>query len=107
MAGSLPCPHCHKGVVMRELRYPGWFANYRRCPHCGDCFAVDPDTKWRQTWCIVIAFISLLFTIMLYFDDSGWLSPALVSYAVLAILIYRGNKKVFLVPWSSDENRDD
>jgi hypothetical protein len=107
MDRSLPCPHCHKGVVMRELRHPGLFANYRRCPHCGCCFTVDPDTRWRQALCIVIAFISLLFTTMLYLDDSSWLSPALLSYAALAILIYHGNKKVFLVPWSRDENRDD
>jgi hypothetical protein len=92
---------------MRELRHPRLFANYRRCPHCGECFTVDPDTKWRQALCIVIALISLLFTIMLYFDDSHWLSPALFSYAVLAVLIYHGNGRVFLVPWSTDENRDD
>lgn len=91
---------------MRELRHPGWFANYRRCSHCGDCFTADPDTKWRQALCIVIAFISLLFTITLYYDDSGWLSPALFRYAVLAILIYHGSKRLFLLPWSTGENRD-
>ncbi|HUV20584.1 MAG TPA: hypothetical protein VMZ32_02250 [Gammaproteobacteria bacterium] len=91
---------------MRELRHPRLFANYRRCPHCGDCFTVDPDTKRRQAVCIVIALISLLFTVLLYFGDDRWLIPALVSYAVLVILIYHGNKRVFLVPWSENEKRD-
>jgi hypothetical protein len=107
MAGSLPCPHCQNAVVMRELRHPGLFANYRRCPHCRECFTVDPDTKRRQALCIVIALISLLFTVLLYFDNPGWLIPALTSYAVLAILIYHGNKQVSLVPWSGNESRDD
>jgi hypothetical protein len=37
---------------------------------------------------------------LLYFGSTGWLIPALASYAVLTIFIYHGNKHVSLVPWS-------
>jgi len=44
---------------------------------------------------------------LLFFDNPGWLIPALFSYPVLAIFIYHGNKHVILVPWSKSEIRGD
>ena len=48
--------------------------------------------------CIGIALLSLAFTVLLYFGENDWLLPALVSYALLAMLIYYGNRRVKLVP---------
>ena len=62
-------------------------------------FTVDTDTKYRQAAFLVIAIISMVFTILLYYHGSKWLIPALVSYAVLGLLIYWGNKKLLLVPY--------
>ena len=67
-------------------------------------FTVDTDTKYRQATFIVIAVISLVFTILLYYGDSKWLIPSLVSYVVLSLLIYWGNKKVFFVPYQKGKN---
>ena len=92
------CPHCNIEICVRELRHQGLFKNYRICSNCGGSFTVDTDTKYRQAAFIVIAVISLVFTILLYYQDSKWLIPALVSYVVLGLLIYWGNKKVLFVP---------
>ncbi len=51
--------------------------------------------------------ISLVFTVLLYFGDVGWLMPALASYVVLGLLLYWGNKNVFLVPYSKGQNSTD
>ena len=96
---SMPtCPHCGLEVRVRELRHQGLFKSFRTCPDCGGSFTVDTDTKYRQAACIFIAVISLAFTILLYFRDTEWLIPALVSYAILGLLIYWGNRKLFFVP---------
>ena len=47
--------------------------------------------------------VSLVFTLFLYFDDTAWLVPALVSYVFLGLLLYCGNKKVFFVPYNKDQ----
>ncbi len=92
------CPHCSTEIQIRKLPHPGLLQNYRVCPGCGGRFTVDSDTKYRQAVFIVVAMISLVFTLLLYFDDPAWLSPALASYVVLGLLLYWGNKKVFFVP---------
>jgi hypothetical protein len=91
-------------IRVRELRHPGLFKNFRICPDCGGRFTVDADTKYRQAACIVIAVISLVFTLLLYYQDAKWLIPALVSYLFLAGLIYWGNEKVFFVPYPKNQN---
>ena len=93
------CPHCKHEICIRELRHPGLFENYRICPYCGGRFTVDRKTKRKQAIFIVIALISLGFTLLLYFQGETWLPPALVSYVVLGLLVYRANKKVFFVPY--------
>ena len=98
------CPHCNIDICIRELKYQGFFKGFRICPNCKGCFTVDPKTQYRQAVFIIIAIISLVLTILLYFKGSKWLIPALVSYVILAILIYWGNKKVFFVPYDKDQN---
>ena len=98
------CPHCDIEIRVRELRHQGLFNNYRICPDCGGSFTVDTDTKHRQAAVIVISVVSLAFTILLYYQGSKWLIPALVRYVVLGLLIYWGNKKVLLVPYKKDQN---
>ena len=93
------CPHCDIEICIRELRHQGVFKNYRICPNCCEKFTVDTDTKYRQAFCIFIALISLVFSILMYERNFEWLIPALVSYAVLGGIIYWGNKKVFFVPY--------
>jgi hypothetical protein len=97
------CPHCSREVRIRELPHPGLLENYRICPNCGGRFTVDSDTKYRQAIFIVVALVSLAFTLFLYFDDTAWLMPALVSYVVLGVLLYWGNKKVFFVPYNKGQ----
>lgn len=63
---------------------------------------MDRDTKIRQALFLVIAFISLGFTAMLQFDGHHWLLPAIASYVVMAIALYRGTKKVFFVPYDKE-----
>jgi len=98
------CPHCNIEIIVRELRHQGLFKNFRSCPNCGGNFTVDKDTKYRQAAFIVTAVISLVFTILLYYQDSKWLIPALCSYVVLALLIYWGNKKVLFIPYQKGQN---
>ena len=74
------------------------FRSERQCPDCAKFFEVDPDTKRRQAYFIVLALVSLVFTGLLYFGDATWLIPAVASYVLLAGLIYRANKRVRLVP---------
>jgi hypothetical protein len=95
------CPHCSAEIRVRELPHPGLLQDYRICPKCGGSFTADADTKYRQALFIVVALISLVFTLFLYFEDTaGWLIPALSSYIVLGLLLYWGNKKVFFVPYN-------
>ena len=98
------CPHCSLEIRLRELRYQGLFKSFRIRPNCGGSFTVDTGTKYRQAVFILIALISLTFTILLYFRGSDWLFPALVSYVVLGLLIYWGNKQLFLVPYPKGQN---
>lgn len=93
------CPHCHSVIQIRQLPHPGLFKNYRVCPACAGLFTVDRDTKIRQALFIAVALISLGFTLLLYFDDPGWLLPAISSYVALGALLYWGNKKVLFVPY--------
>lgn len=93
------CPHCSEEIQMRELPHPGLFANFRRCPNCGDSFTVDPNSKHRQALFLVGLLVSLVLSVLLYFDGMNWLLPALASYIFLAGLLYWGNKKLFLVPY--------
>ena len=94
------CPHCNVEIRVRELPHPGLFKNFRLCPDCEGSFTVDTDTKYRQVAFLVIAVTSLVFTLLLYYQGSRWLIPALVSYVVVGLLIYWGNKKVVFVPYS-------
>lgn len=98
------CPHCSIEIRLNELPHQGFFKSFRICPNCGGSFDVDTDTKYRQAVLIVILVISVALTILLYYGDRKWLIPALVSYVVFGLLIYRGNKKVFLVPYEKDQD---
>lgn len=89
--------------MLNALPYQGLLANFRVCPECGGTFTADPDTKIRQGLFIVVALLSLVFTVFLYFNSSGWLVPSLSSYLALGLLIYWGNIKMYLVPCSPDK----
>jgi ribosomal protein S27AE len=101
------CPHCSKEVILKELPHQGLFKSHRVCPECGGCFTADTDTKYRQALFIVIALLSLVFTLFLYYEDPDWLIPALASYVALGIVICWGNKKMFLVPYNKNKNNTD
>ena len=98
----LVCPHCGTEIVLRELPHRGVLSSRRSCPKCEGEFTVDTDTKVRQALFIMVALVSLAFTILLYWGGRNWLVPALVSYGALGGLIYWGNRKVRLVPWEKD-----
>ena len=99
----LSCPHCHTRVDLRGLEYPGLFKDYRVCPHCNGKFTPDTATKKRQAIFIVIAMVSLLFTVLMSIDGTDWLIPSVVSYLVLAGLVYWGNRHIFLIPYNGRE----
>lgn len=100
----LICPHCNIEICMRELPHPGLFDNYRICPACQGKFTPDIKTKRRQAFGIFIGTISLVITILLYFDGTRWLVPAIISYVVIGLLIYVGNKHIFLVSCENGKN---
>ena len=102
----LTCPHCRHEICMRELPHPGFFANYRLCPYCEGRFTPDIDTMYRQAFGIFIAIISLVFTLFMYFGNMEWLVPAICSYVVLGLIVYWGNKQMFLVPYEKSKNAD-
>ncbi len=94
------CPHCQSEIVLRLLKHQGLLRSERICPYCGGAFTVDALTKRRQAWFIVLAVISLLLTVLSYFEFADCLSLALVSYLLLGALIAWGNRKVKLVPFT-------
>jgi len=100
----LTCPHCKHEIRVNELPHQGLFKSFRICPECGGSFTTDSDTKYGQAIFIFIAIISLVLTIMLYFDSTGWLLPAIVSYAILGLLVYWGNKRIYFVPYNNGQN---
>jgi hypothetical protein len=93
------CPHCNTEIRIRELPHQGFFESFRICPNCGGSFSVDTRTKYRQAALIFILLVSLVFSILLYFRGTAWLIPALVSYFVLGLIVYWGNRKLFYVPY--------
>lgn len=107
IAAVLECPHCEAEIRMRELGHPGLFKDYRICPQCGRKFTPDRETKHRQAVCIFVAIVSLALTLLLYFHGTNWLIPGLISYLVLGLMIYRGNQRIYLVPFEQDRETDD
>ena len=92
------CPNCGVDIVLAKLPHPSLFATYRLCPACNKAFTVDQKTKLRQACAIVIALISLVFTVLMYLQGTNWLFLSLLSYVVLVSIIWWGNKHVVLVP---------
>jgi CXXC-20-CXXC protein len=103
----LECPHCGNPVELRELKHQGMLASYRVCPHCGEKFEVDRHTKRRQAVFIVLAMVSLIFTVLMYFNVHEWAAFAISTYVVLGALIYFANKKVYLVKYYRDESNSE
>lgn len=102
------CPHCNNEIRIRELPHQGLFKSFRICPHCGGSFTVDIETKYRQAYCLLFAVIALIFTMLLYYRSREWLIPALVSYVIVGLIIYRGDKRLFFVPFrQSDRDSTD
>ena len=102
------CPHCNQIIdrkVTQATEERISFKAYRSCPFCGGLFTVDRSTKRRQAIGIVIALVSLCFTLGLYYQGKQWLIPAIVSYIILGVFIYWGNKQVLFVPYKKDWNR--
>lgn len=99
------CPHCDTEIIVRELPHQGLFKSDRVCPECAGRFTADTDTKYRQAFFLVILLISLVFTLFLYYEDKGWLIPALTSYIALGLLLFRGNRKVFFVPYKKGHKK--
>jgi uncharacterized protein (DUF983 family) len=98
------CPHCGNEIRLNELPHQGLFKSFRICPNCGRKFTVDTDSKYRQAIFIVVLLISLVFSILLYLRWLEWLIPSIVSYFILGVLFYWGNRKLFLVPSEKDKN---
>jgi hypothetical protein len=101
----LACPYCDTEIRLRELNHPGLFKNYRICPNCHGKFTPDTTTKRRQVFLLVIAFISLVLTILLYTEGMKWLIYCLISYVIFGLLLYWGNKYIFLVPYEGDQDK--
>jgi hypothetical protein len=91
-------------ICLRELKHPGLFKNYRVCPNCHGKFTPDTRTKHRQAIFIIVSIISLVLTMLLYFKGTEWLFPSIISYVIFVLLIYWGNKHIFLVPYQSEQD---
>jgi hypothetical protein len=103
----LTCPHCHSEIHLRELPYQGFFESFRECPNCGGNFIADPDTKRRQAILLVLLFLLLAMSLLLYFRGTTWLIPTIVIFAILGFIFYRGNKLMFLVPYQKGQTTTD
>ena len=101
----LICPHCRQEVYIRKIPHPGIFKDYRICPNCDGGFTPDRNTKYLQAICIVIALVSTVMTVLLYLGDTDWLTPAIVSYIILGLIIYWGNIRIYLVPYKYKEQK--
>jgi len=100
----LQCPQCNIDIKLAELKHPGLFKNFRVCPHCDSRFTVDDATKVRQMIAMGLLFIMLVLTLLLYYQSNQWLTPAIISNIVFGVYIYRSNKKVYLVPYRTEDN---
>ena len=98
------CPHCKQVIEGKDLQDQLSFKRYRTCPSCSLPFKVDVSTKYRQVIGILIALISLALTLGLFYQGITWLIPAIISYIILGLLIYWGNKRVVFVPYKKDRN---
>ena len=98
------CPHCKQVIKGKDLQDQISFKRYRTCPSCAQPFTVDVSTKFRQVIGILIALISLAFTLGLFYLGTDWLIPTIISYIILGLLIYWGNKRVIFVPYDKDRN---
>lgn len=94
------CPHCRTAINLKDLPHQGLFASDRVCPDCGGSFTVDTGTKYRQALFFLLLLVSAAFTFFLYFGDSLWLIPAIMSYIGLAIIMYSGSRNMFFVPYN-------
>ena len=103
----LTCPYCHIEIRLAELEHPGFFKNFRVCPNCHGCFTPDSRTKRWQAVFLVIAVVSLILTLLMYFKGMQWLVPCAISYVILGLLIVWGNKRMFLVPYNVGQNTED
>lgn len=97
------CPLCFARFHVRELPHQSWWKHYRCCPSCGGRITVDRDTRIRQYLFLLVALISLLFTVLLHFEGPAWLMPALLSYLVMAVALYWGTKHVRFVPYEPEQ----
>ena len=100
----LTCPYCNNEICLSELKHPGFFENYRVCPNCHGKFTPDTRTKHRQAIFIFVAIVSLILTLLMYFKGMEWLIPSIVSYVIFGLLIYWGNKHMFLVPYNVEQD---
>ncbi len=98
------CPHCKQVIEGKDLRDQFSFKRYRTCPSCTQQFTVDVSTKYRQAIGILIALISLALTLSLIYQGTDWLIPTIISYIILGLFIYWGNKRVIFVPYKKDRN---
>jgi len=94
----LSCPLCQQEVNLRNVKRAKLFQSERECPHCGGLFTVDSATKRRQAIFLVLAVVALAVTMLLYYEGTEWLIPALVVYGIDAVYLYWANQKVYLVP---------
>jgi len=101
------CPYCSEKIVIRELRYQGLFKNFRVCPKCGGKFTVDTETKRWQAVCLIIILVSLCFTLLMYYVGTAWIVPSLMTYIILALIIYWRNKRVIFVRYKALDRRKD
>jgi len=101
------CPYCNHEVLIRELPHQGVFQTFRICPECNGRFTPDTKTKYLQGFFIFIAIISMVLTILLYFNGSRWLIGAMSSYVILGLTIYWGNKRMYLIPYHNESKTED
>ncbi len=88
------CPFCDFIISGKDVKNTISFKSYSSCPNCDGHYTIDRATKRRQIIAILIALISLTFTIGWCFLNQEWLIPSIVSYIVLIGFIIWANRKV-------------
>jgi len=97
------CPHCKQIIDTKDLRDQFSIKSYRTCPSCKQLFTVDASTKRRQATALAMALIALILTLALLFKGPELLIPSILTYIVLGLFIYWGNKRVVFIPYEKSQ----
>ena len=103
----LRCPHCGETAIFPPLRktrsLSGWFTAEYGCPRCAYRFEREPGYFLMATWATgffppALLGVALMLLLPLWFkmSDTVWLAACMIPAALLAVVIARHARAIFL-----------